>query len=219
MRVKRASIRAVCSASAAVATRCSPAASAPAVTGQVTLGGETRFVMEVDEDQVRVFYLLDIINSASAPVNLAQPFEFELPAEAAGAGLMEESTKQAIVSGKHVRVNGPFAPGGTFVQLGFVMPQKTGTVEISQTLPVNMDHLGLIVQKVGDTKVSSPLIQRQQEMPAAGQTYIAAAGGAVSAGQPITFTVSDLLSGPVSASRIRASARCFRVSKATPTRE
>ena len=29
-------------------------------------------------------------------------------------------------------------------------------------------------------------------MPAAGQTYIAAAGGAVSAGQPITFTVSGL---------------------------
>lgn len=168
------------------------AAAAPAVTGEIILSGETRIVVEADEDQLRVYYLLDLINNGSAPVNPATAFEFDLPSGAAGASLMEESSKQAMLNGTHVRVNGPFPPGATFVQIGFVLPQKTGTAEIAQVFPARLDHLGIIVQKLGDAKLTSPLIERQQDMPAGGLTYIAAAGGAVAAGQPVTFTISGL---------------------------
>jgi hypothetical protein len=105
---------------------------------------------------------------------------------------MEGSSPQANVVGTHVRVQGPFASGGTFVQVAFALPQSNGTVELQQSFPANMEHLGVIVKKVGDARLTSPLIQRQQDMPAGGETYIAAAGGAVQAGQPVTLTITGL---------------------------
>ena len=167
-------------------------AAAPAVPGTVVLAGETRIVMEPDEDTVRVYYLLDITNNARTKVQLAAPFEFEAPTGALGVTLMEGSSPQADVVGTRVRVQGPFASGGTFVQVAFALPQANGTVELQQQFPANMEHLGVIVKKVGDARLTSPLIQRQQDMPAGGETYIAAAGGAVQAGQPVALTVSGL---------------------------
>ncbi len=167
-------------------------AAAPAVTGMVVLAGETRLVVEPDEENVRVYYLLDITNNARTRVTPQAPFEFELPAGAAGAALMEGSSPQALLNGTHVRVNGPFAPGATFVQIGFILPQKDGVVEIAQTFPANMEHLGVIVQKVGDARLTSPQIDRQQDMPAGGAVYIAAAGGAVTAGTPVQLTITGL---------------------------
>lgn len=167
-------------------------AAAPAVAGAVVLAGETRLVVEPDEENVRVYYLLDITNNARSKVTPQTPFEFELPVGAVGAGLMEGSSPQALLTGTHVRVNGPFAPGATFVQIGFVLPQAGGVVEIAQTFPATMEHLGVIVQKVGDAKLTSPQIERQQDMPAGGDVYIAAAGGAVTAGTPVQLTITGL---------------------------
>lgn len=172
--------------------RAAAEAAAPAVSGTVILAGETRLVVEPDEESARVFYLLDITNNARAKVNPEVPFEFDLPVGAVGAGLMEGSSPQALLTGTRVRVNGPFAPGATFVQIGFVLPQKGGVVEIAQTFPATLEHLGVIVQKVGDAKLTSPQIERQQDMPAGTDVYIAAAGGTVTAGTPVRFTISGL---------------------------
>lgn len=167
-------------------------AAAPAVPGMVVLAGETRLVMEPAEDNVRVYYLLDITNSSRTKVEPQAPFELELPTGAAGATLMEGSSPQANLTGTRLRVNGPFPPGGTFVQLGFVLPSSGGTLQLRQAFPANMERLGVIVQKMGDAKLSSPQIQRQQDMPAGNDIYIAAAGGSVPAGQPVELTVTGL---------------------------
>ena len=51
----------------------------------------------------------------------------------------------------------------------------------------------MIVRKLGEARLTSPNIARQQEMPADGQMYIAGAGdGAIPAGQPITLNVTGL---------------------------
>src|SRR6476620_1442870 len=55
------------------------ARSAPAVRGVVTLGGETRIVGEFQNDNLFLFYQLDIVNNARAPVDLGGPFELDLP--------------------------------------------------------------------------------------------------------------------------------------------
>ena len=167
-------------------------AAAPAVTGNVILGGETRIVIEPDDDSVRVFYLLDIQNTARTKVNPETPFQFDAPTGAGGVTLMEGSSPLASVTGPRVRVNGPFPSGTTFVQVGYVLPLKNGTLELTQPFPAALDHLGVIVKKVGDAKLSSPLIERQQDMPAGGDVYIAAAGGGVPVGKPVTLTVSGL---------------------------
>lgn len=165
---------------------------APAVDGIVVLAGESRLVIEPDEERARVYYLLDITNNARVKVNPNTPFEFELPTGAAGATLMEGPQAQVNIIGTRVRVQGPFAPGATFVQIGFVLPQSGDTIAIQQPFPANMENLGVIVKKVGDAKLTSPQLSRQQEMPAGGQTYIAAAGGVVPAGTPIQLTVTGL---------------------------
>lgn len=167
-------------------------AAAPAQEGMVVLAGETRLVIEPDEERARVYYLLDITNNARVKVNPRTPFEFELPTGAAGAALMEGPQDRVSVIGTRVRVQGPFAPGATFVQIGFALPQSGDTIEIAQPFPANMENLGVIVKKVGAAKLTSPQLSRQQEMPAGGQTYIAAAGGAVPASTPVQLTVTGL---------------------------
>jgi hypothetical protein len=64
---------------------------------------------------------------------------------------------------------------------------------VEQQFPADLEHLAVIVRKFGDAKLTSPNISRQQEMPADGETYIAAAGdAAIPAGQSITLNVSGL---------------------------
>jgi hypothetical protein len=172
--------------------RAAEEAKAPAVTGTVVLAGETRLVIEPDEESARVYYLLDITNTARAPVNPPANFEFEAPSGAVSVSVMEGSSPQARVTGRRVQVGGPFPPGNTFVQIGYVMPLSDGTVDIAQAFPATIEHLGVIVKKVGDARLSSPQIERQQEMPASNQMYIAAAGGTVQAGRPVQLTLSGL---------------------------
>lgn len=173
-------------------TRDAAAARAPAQTGTVVLAGETRLVIEPDEEFARVYYLLDIVNSAPTPVTPTAPFEFDAPIGAANVTIMEGSSPLASATATRVRVNGPFPAGTTFVQVAFSVPLSGGALAISQAFPVQMERLGLIAKKVGDARLSSPQIERQQDMPAGGFTYIAGAGGAVSAGQPIQLTLSGM---------------------------
>lgn len=167
-------------------------AAAPAAEGTVVLAGETRLVIEPDEERARVYYLLDITNNARVKVNPKTPFEFELPTGAAGAALMEGPQAQVNIIGTRVRIQGPFAPGATFVQIGFALPQDGDTIDLVQPFPANVERLGVIVKKVGAAKLTSPQLSRQQEMPAGGETYIAAAGDAVPAATPIQLTVTGL---------------------------
>ncbi len=165
---------------------------APPVTGQVVISNQSRIVMEPGDESVNVFYLLDIENTARVPVNPPAPFAFDLPAEAVGSGIMDGSTQKATLNGRRVQVAGPFAPGHTFVQVGMSLPAADGSIQLTQTFPANLQSLAVVAQKVGNATLSSPQITNQREMPAQGQTFIAAAGGAINAGQPISLTLSGL---------------------------
>src|SRR5262245_21035976 len=54
------------------------ARNAPAVTGELTLDTESRIVVEPGDEGASLFYLLNIVNSASTPVNPPRPFTFEM---------------------------------------------------------------------------------------------------------------------------------------------
>jgi hypothetical protein len=164
----------------------------PPVTGQVSIGGQSRIVMEPAEEALQVFYLLTVSNSQGAPVNPQTPFVFDMPAGASNTTLLEGSSPLAAVNGPRVTVNGPFPPGQTLVQVACELPAASGSVDIEQRFPAAIDELAIVVKKVGDTKLASPLIKAQQDMAAEGETFIAATGPGVPAGQPITLTVSGL---------------------------
>ena len=174
---------------AAKAAAAPPAAPVP---GQVSLGGQTRIILEPGDDAVQVYYLLEIINAAQVPVNPPALFMFDMPTGAVGTALMDGSSPQANVNGTRVRVQGPFAPGRTLVQVASEIPSEAGALQITQHFPVSLEPLAVVVKKIGATKLTSPQVTNQQDMAAEGETFITASGGAVPAGQPIVLRLEDM---------------------------
>jgi len=168
------------------------AAGAPPVSGRVTLGNQSRIVIEPGDEAVQVYYLLDIVNTAPAPVNPPAAFTFQMPAGAVGTTVMEGSSPQASANGARVSVKGPFAPGRTPVQVACELPASGASLELSQTFPADLEQLAVIVKKLGQTRLMSPNIANQQDMAAQGETFIAATGGSVPAGRQIVLTLEDL---------------------------
>ena len=165
---------------------------APAQAGAVSIGEQSRFVMQPREESIEIYYLLDIANSQSVPVTPPTPFVFDMPDGAIGTAIMDGSSPQASVKGLRVTVQGPFAPGHTFVQVATAVPAEDGTLDFAQKLPANLDQLAVVVKKVGETTLKSAQLKEQREMPADGETFIAATGGPVPAGQPIQLTVAGI---------------------------
>jgi hypothetical protein len=163
-----------------------------AVSGAVVFGSQSRFVLQPREEGVDVFYLLDISNNQSVPVNPQAPFAFDMPDGATGTTIMDGSSPQASVKGTRVTVAGPFAPGHTFVQVAASLPADDGSIAIAQRLPANLEELAVIVKKVGDITLKSPQLREQREMPAQGEMFIAGTGGAVAAGRPIELIVDGV---------------------------
>jgi hypothetical protein len=142
----------------------------------VTLGGDTRIVIEPGDEGLNVFSLIQIVNPSPAPVAPPAPLVFELPDEARGASMMEGSSPLGTLAEKRVTATGPFPPGSTSIQFAYSLPFGNGTVTISQTIPAPLDHVAVVAQKLGSMRLESSQIAEQRDMPAQGQTYIAARG-------------------------------------------
>jgi hypothetical protein len=165
---------------------------APPISGQVVITNQSRIVLQPADESVEVYYLLDIENSARAPVNPTTPFVFDMPDDAVGTTVLDGSTPLVSVKGRRVTVAAPVPPGHHFVQVAASIPAENGEITIAQRLPANLEGLAVVVKKVGATALASPQIANQREMPADGETYLAGTGGAVAAGQPVSITVSGV---------------------------
>jgi len=163
-----------------------------AIRGTVVLGEQSRFVLEIADDTLNVFNLMQIVNTAKSPVRVDAPLVFELPEGAGAAGIMQGSTPNAVAAGKRVTVTGPFPPGNTVVQFAYSVPLGSEEIVLAQKLPVQMAQLAVVAQKIGGMQMSSPQIAEKREMQAEGQTYIVGQGGAVRAGDTVTLTFSGL---------------------------
>jgi len=171
-------------------------AAGPAQPGVVILGGDSRFVIDTVEDALQVYYLLNVVSTARTPVQPPSPLIFDLPTGASGAAILEGSTPQARVSGARVTVIGPFPPGSTVVQVGFLLPHRGGEISLEQRLPAALEQVLIVAEKSGDLRIASPQAPAQREMPAEGETYIVASGPAVAAGGTLQVTVGGLAGHP-----------------------
>jgi hypothetical protein len=183
---------------ALVAAGAGGAAAAPVRDGGVVFGDQSRFVFELGDEALSVFYVLQIVNSAEGPVRTAVPLVFDLPKAAQGAGMLEGSSPQAKVAGTRVTVAGPFAPGTTLVQLGYSLPYSGGDVTLQQKLPTALDHVAVVAEKgAAGMRLQSPQFSDQREMPVEGQTYIVGKGPLLRAGGTLTFNFTGLPHQPV----------------------
>jgi len=173
------------------------ASQAPAQIGTVVLGQQSRFIFEMGDEALNSFAILEIVNSATAPVQTAQPIIFELPPEARGPGLLEGSTPQASILDKRIIVRGPFAPGTTSLQFGYSLPISGASLVLEQRLPLSLAQVSVMAQKVGNLQLQSPQLAEHRDMPLQGETFIVGKGPAIPAGQVIAFTFTGLPHQPV----------------------
>lgn len=172
-------------------------AAGPAVKGTVVFGPETRVIAQLTDDQLTIFYAIDILNTARTPVEIGGPILIDLPPEARGAALVDGSSKQAAVSGAHLTVTGPFAPGSTSLQVAFELPFEGGTARIDQVWPVTLQALNVMVQQTGTIDVRSPQIATKKLMAEQGPSVIAAIGPAIQAGHALELEITGLPHHPV----------------------
>jgi hypothetical protein len=165
---------------------------APVQPGNVVLGEDSRFIFEMGEDGLSVFYVLQITNSLPTRVQPSTPVVFELPAMARGAAVLQGSSPEARIAGRRLEIRGPFAPGNTLVQVAYTVPFGSADLVIEQPLPIELKHVAVVAQKVGDMQLSSPQVRDQQTMPANGTLYIAGRGGAVAANSVLRFAFSGM---------------------------
>jgi hypothetical protein len=167
-------------------------AAGPAVKGIVVFGPESRVVAEMNEDQLNIFYVLDILNTARTPVDIGGPLLMDLPREARGASVIEGPANQAAVSGTHLTINGPFAPGSTTVQVGFELPYEGATAQLSQTWPAPLQQVTVLVAQSGGLGLQSPQLSAKQQVADQGQPLIFGSGPALPSGRPLEIEISGL---------------------------
>ena len=169
------------------------AAAAPAVKGTVVFGPNTRTLIQFTDDRLEVFYVLEIVNSARARVDIGGPLVLELPREALGASAIEGSSPSATVSNGRLVVTGPFASGTTAVQVGFRLPYNSSELTLSQVWPAAMQRVVVGVERLEGVSVSSPQFESTNDVPTGdGTVYILGSGPALSAGATTTVTLSGL---------------------------
>jgi hypothetical protein len=164
----------------------------PPTSGQVVIGGDSRIVMEPGEETISVFYILEIMNTARAPVNPTTPFVFDVPKDSVSTTILQGSSPLATSSGNHIRVGGPFPSGKTTVQIGLDLPLADGTATFTQAFPATLESFAVIAKKAGDMKLSSPQIAQQQDTAVEGTPVIIGAGGTLPAGYPFSLSVTGL---------------------------
>jgi hypothetical protein len=172
-------------------------AEGPARTGIVVLGDQSRFVIEPGEDGLTVYNIWQITNTARTPVQPAVPIVFDIPAGAQRPSLLEGSSPLASVAGTRVSVSGPFPPGMTLVQFAYLLPYSGDSGTITQRIPAALAQLAVVVQKVGETRLSSAQVSEQRNVEAQGQTYILGQGPPLPAGSDISLALTGLPHPPV----------------------
>jgi hypothetical protein len=172
-------------------------AAMPPQPGMVVLGEQSRFVLEMGDEGMHVFNVLEVVNTARTPVETPAPLVFELPRNAERAAMLEESSPQAQMRDGRVTVVGPFAPGVTPVQFAYSLPLRSSNVSIEQSLPVALNALTVMVQRVGDLHVTSPQFATHRDMSTGGETYILGEGPALRAGDTIRLDLTGVPHEPI----------------------
>ncbi len=169
-----------------------PAPLPAARPGTVTFGGDSRFVLELGEDNLEVYYLLDIVNPGRAAVTTETPVVLDLPAAASGVAVLQGSTPQARLDGLRLEVIGPFEPGQTHLELAYFLPYGSGDVTIVQPLPVALSQVSVVAQRPEGMQLESAQITARRDANTRGRDYIVANGPALEAGATLRLDVSGL---------------------------
>ena len=167
----------------------------PAERGEVTFGGQSSFQVVLGEETVEVYYVLDVLNMSSAPVEPVAPVVFDLPSGAQGTTVLSGSAPGTSADGPRVELPGPFQPGITPLRIAYILPYSSGSLALSQRLPAELESLVMQVEKVGAMDIASTQISRRREMgpeETGSSTYMDLRGPRIAAGEALAFELTGL---------------------------
>jgi hypothetical protein len=185
-------IAGIAAAKAAEKSAADAAAREPARPGVVEIGPESRVIVEYQDDNLTIFYLLEVVNSARTPIDVGGPLLIKLPTGAAGASVMQGSSPRAGVTADILTITGPFPPGKTSVQIGFSLPQNTPSLTIRQTWPVAVASVFVGMEKIGNMQLASPQLTDVREMNPEGQPFVMGTGPRMNAGDTLVLNLTGL---------------------------
>jgi len=185
-------IAGIAAAAAKEKSEAEAAAKLPARPGVVEIGPESRVIIEYQDDNLTVFYLLEILNNARTPIDIGGPLLIKLPTGAAGASIMQGSSQHASAKGDMLTITGPFPPGKTIAQVGFSLPQAGANYELRQTWPAALDQVFVGMEKIGSMQIASKQLTDVTEMNTDGQPFIIAKGPRLNAGDTMVLNLTGL---------------------------
>ena len=190
--VRVALIAGIAAAAAKEKSEAEAAAKMPARPGVVEIGPESRIIIEYQDDNLTVFYLLEILNNARTPIDIGGPLLIRLPTGAAGASMMQGSSQHASAKGDMLTITGPFPPGKTVAQVGFSLPQAGANYELRQTWPAAVAQVFVGMQKIGNMQIASKQLTDVREMNSDGQPFVMATGPRLNAGETMVLNLTGL---------------------------
>jgi hypothetical protein len=164
----------------------------PAVPGAVTLGDDSRIVLDFSDERLNVYYVTHVLNAGQVPVDLGGPLVFELPSSARGTTVMDGSTPNAKANGARVVVTGPFAPGRTEVNIAFELPFSGSTALLEQAWPADAQPFSIFALKTGELDIDSPQITGKRNATEQGQPIVVGMTPALKKGEAFRASVTGL---------------------------
>jgi hypothetical protein len=171
------------------------AAQAPARTGAVVFGPDTRIVLEFQDDEPTFFYIFSIINNARTPVNPVKPLVLTLPGDAEAAALVSGPPGIARIADGALTLSGPFPPGQTAFRIAFRLPLAS-TLHIAQRFPAPVEGILVATEKAGTLALSSPQLSGVREGDSNGQMFIVGTGGRLAEDQVLDITFANVPAHP-----------------------
>ncbi len=199
--VRVALVAGVAKAAAANDAAKAAAAKEPARPGAVVFGGDTRIVLEFQDDKPTFFYLFSIVNNARTPVDPGKPLILDLPGNAEGASLVSGNVQIARMEKLRLTLTGPFPPGSSEYQVAFRMPLAS-RMSLTQAFPAPVEGLLVAAEKVGALAVASAQLTAIREGNSGGEVFVMGTAGRVAEGQPVTLEFSGLPAPPVWPARV-----------------
>lgn len=171
------------------------AAQAPARTGAVVFGPDTRIVLEFQDDEPTFFYIFSIVNNARTPVNPVKPLVLTLPGDAEAAALVSGPPGIARIADGALTLSGPFPPGQTAFQIAFRLPLAS-TLHIAQRFPAPVEGILVATEKAGTLALSSPQLSGVREGDSNGQMFIVGTGGRLAEDEVLDLTFANVPAHP-----------------------
>jgi hypothetical protein len=179
------------------AAAAAPGAAPAVVAGTLTLGNQSRIVVDFADERLNVYYVVAVINPAASPVDLGGPLVFELPSSARGTTVMDGSSPNAKANGARVVVTGPFPPGQTDVNIAYELPFSGSAARLEQAWPADAQPFSIFALKTGNIDIESPQITGKRSSSEQGQPLVLGTTPALTRGQPLAISITGLPSHPV----------------------